>query len=115
MRTAIAALALTVCSAHAHSQEQAFDGWIVGAPCAERLQVADCPLRFVDQPVFLLESGEKLALLHGEGRTVGRAEIDKAYARKVRLTGEVKDGVLVPVRLDELEKSADKGFFKGCL
>jgi hypothetical protein len=115
MRTIVATVVLAAVSACAYAQEQAFDGWIVGAPCAERLQIADCPLKFVDHPVFLLESGEKLALVHGEGRTVGPAEIDKVYARKVRLTGEVKDGVLAPVRLDELEKSADKGFFKGCL
>jgi hypothetical protein len=115
MRALAFALPLALAAAAASADEQAFDGWIVGAPCADRLQVADCPLKFVDRPVFLLENGEKLALVHGEGRTVGPAEIDKVYARKVRLTGEVKDGVLAPVRLDELEKSADKGFFKGCL
>lgn len=90
-------------------------GWLVGAPCAVSLQVADCPLRHVDNPVLLLESGEKLAFAWGDGQAINAAAIDKSYAKKVRLTGEVKAGVLAPVKLDVLETSSEKKFFKGCL
>ncbi len=90
-------------------------GWLVGEPCAATLQVADCPLRFVDRPVLLLESGEKLAFAWGDGKAIDAVAIDKAYAKKVRLTGETRDGALVPVKLDVLETSSEKKFFKGCL
>lgn len=93
----------------------AWDGWLVGEPCAARLQVADCPLRHVDRPVLLLENGERLAFAWGEGQAVNAVAIDKSYAKKVRLTGEIKDGALVPVKLDVLETSVEKKFFKGCL
>lgn len=92
-----------------------WEGWLVGEPCAASLQVADCPLRHVDKTVLLLENGEKLAFQWGEGKTVGVADVDKSYAKKVRLTGELKAGVLAPVKLDLLETSAEKKFFKGCL
>lgn len=94
---------------------QSWEGWIVGAPCAASLQVADCPLRHVDQPVLLLEDGRKLAFLHGEGRSVAPDALDKAYGKKVRLTGEIRDGVLHPVKLETLEISGERKFFKGCL
>lgn len=90
-------------------------GWLVGEPCAASLQVADCPLRHIDQPVLLLESGERLAFAWGEGQAVNAAAVDKSYAKKVRLTGEIKDGLLAPVKLDVLETSGEKKFFKGCL
>lgn len=90
-------------------------GWLVGEPCATNLQVADCPLRHVDQTVLLLENGEKLAFQWGEGKAIGVAEVDKSYAKKVRLSGEIKAGVLAPVKLDLLETSGEKRFFKGCL
>lgn len=90
-------------------------GWLVGAPCAASLQVADCPLRHVDTTVLLLENGEKLGFSWGEGKAISVAEVDKSYAKKVRLTGELKAGVLAPVKLDVLETSSEKKFFKGCL
>jgi len=90
-------------------------GWMVGEPCAASLQVADCPLRHVDQPVLLLENGEKLAFAWGEGKAINAAAVDKSYAKKVRLSGEIKGGVLAPVKLDVLETSGEKKFFKGCL
>lgn len=90
-------------------------GWLVGEPCVASLQVADCPLRHIDRPVLLLENGEKFAFAWGEGRAVNAAAVDKSYAKKVRLTGDLKDGVLVPVKLDLLETSGEKKFFKGCL
>lgn len=94
---------------------QAWEGWIVGEPCAARLQVADCPLRHIERPVLLLEDGRALAFIHGEGRSVAPDALDKAYGKKVRLTGEVKDGVLHPLRLETLEVSGERKFFKGCL
>jgi hypothetical protein len=97
------------------AEQQTWEGWIVGAPCAERLQVADCPLSFVDRPVLLLENGQKLAFLSGDGKAISADEVDKAYAKKVRLSGEVKEGVLHPVKLDLLEVSGERKFFKGCL
>lgn len=97
------------------AEPQTWEGWIVGAPCADALRVADCPLRHVDEPVLLLENGQKLAFLSGEGKAMSADEIDKAYAKKVRLTGEVKSGVLHPVKLDLLEVSGERKFFKGCL
>lgn len=94
---------------------QAWEGWIVGEPCAVTLRVADCPLHYVDQPVLLLENGQKLAFLSGDGKAISAEEVDKAYAKKVRLSGEVKQGVLHPVKLDLLETSGERKFFKGCL
>jgi len=90
-------------------------GWLVGEPCAANLQVADCPLRHVDKTVLLLENGEKLAFQWGEGKAVGVTDVDKSYAKKVRLSGEIKAGVLAPTKLDLLETSGEKKFFKGCL
>ncbi len=106
--------ALSIPAAHA-GELQAWEGWIVGEPCAAALRVADCPLHYVDQPVLLLENGKKLAFLSGEGKSISAEEVDKAYAKKVRLSGEVKDGVLHPVKLDLLEISGERKFFKGCL
>lgn len=106
--------ALSFPAAHA-AEPQAWEGWIVGGACAEQLQVADCPLHYVDQPVLLLENGQKLAFLSGEGKAISAEEVDKAYAKKVRLSGEVKSGVLHPVKLDLLEISGERKFFKGCL
>lgn len=90
-------------------------GWLVGEPCAASLQVADCPLRHVDRPVLLLENGEKLAFAWGDSQAINPAAIDKSYAKKVRLTGEIKAGVIAPIKLDVLETSGEKKFFKGCL
>lgn len=99
----------------ARAEPPTFDGWVVGEPCAPILRVADCPLRFVDRPVLLLENGETLAFVFGEGKTIAPAEIDKVYARKVSVSGEIRDGVLVPIKLDLLEIVGERKFFKGCL
>ncbi|MFA5241243.1 MAG: hypothetical protein WC029_05815 [Sulfuricella sp.] len=116
MRRLAAGIVVALSFPAAHAGElQAWEGWIVGGPCAERLQVADCPLHYVDQPVLLLENGQKLAFLSGEGKAISAEEVDKAYAKKVRLSGEVKSGVLHPVKLDLLEISGERKFFKGCL
>ncbi|MDP1605760.1 MAG: hypothetical protein Q8L93_03815 [Rhodocyclaceae bacterium] len=90
-------------------------GWLVGEPCAASLQVADCPLRHVDKTVLLLENGEKLTFAWGDGKAVSVADVDKSYAKRVRLSGEIKAGVLAPTKLDVLETSSEKKFFKGCL
>lgn len=92
-----------------------WEGWLVGDPCAAKLQVADCPLRHIDQTVLLLESGERLAFAWGDGQAITAAAVDKSYAKKVRLTGEMKEGAIAPVKLDVLETSGEKKFFKGCL
>lgn len=94
---------------------ESWDGWIVGAPCANAYQVADCPLRHVDRPVLLLEDGRVLAFQHGEGKGVTPEAIDKAYGKKVRLSGELRQGELQPLKLDLLEVSGERKFFKGCL
>ena len=112
-RLAICALAGLALAAPADADE--WVGWLVGEPCAATLQVADCPLRHVDRPVLLLESGEKLAFAWGHGMAVTPATVDKSYAKKVRLTGELRDGAIKPVALDLLETSGEKKFFKGCL
>lgn len=92
-----------------------WEGWVVGEPCAASLQVADCPLRHIDRPVLLLESGRKLLFVWGEGQAVDTAAVDKLYGKKVRLTGDLRAGMLFPVRLDAQEASSEKRFFKGCL
>lgn len=92
-----------------------WEGWLVGEPCAANLQVADCPLRHVDTTVLLLENGEKLGFAWGEGKAISVADVDKSYAKKVRLSGELKAGMLTPTKLDLLETSGEKKFFKGCL
>jgi hypothetical protein len=99
----------------AHAASQSWDGWIIGEPCAASFQVADCPLRHIDRPVLLLEDGRTLAFVHGEGRSIAPDALDKAYGKKVRLSGELKDGVLQPVKLDLQESSGERKFFKGCL
>lgn len=109
----LAAGAGLLLAASAHAEE--WVGWLVGEPCAAGLQVADCPLRHIDRPVLLLEDGAKLAFAWGEGKAINAAAVDKAYAKKVRLTGEVKDGILAPIKLELLETSGEKKFFKGCL
>ncbi|OZA30713.1 MAG: hypothetical protein B7X93_02280 [Hydrogenophilales bacterium 17-61-9] len=113
-RTALLGLAL-LHAPLAHAASQTWDGWIIGEPCAAAFQVADCPLRHVDHPVLLLEDGRTLAFLYGEGRSIAPDALDKAYGKKVRLIGEFKDGVLQPVKLDLLETSGERKFFKGCL
>lgn len=102
-----------LCAAPAWAAD--WEGWIVGEPCAARLQVADCPLRHIDRPVLLLADGGKLAFLHGEGRSIAPDALDKAYGKKVRLSGELRDGVLHPLRMETLEVSGERKFFKGCL
>jgi hypothetical protein len=115
MRTLIALLALSL-SAAAHAVESpSWEGWIVGEPCADRLQVADCPLRHIERPVLLLEDGRALAFVMAEGRVASPAEVDKAYGKKVRIQGGLQDGVLQPVQLEVLEVSGERKFFKGCL
>jgi hypothetical protein len=115
MRTLIALLALSL-SAAAHAVESpSWEGWIVGEPCADRLQVADCPLRHIERPVLLLEDGRALAFVMAEGRVASPAEVDKAYGKKVRIQGGLQDGVLQPVKLEVLEVSGERKFFKGCL
>jgi hypothetical protein len=104
-----------LCAPPSFAATQAWEGWIVGEPCAARLQVADCPLRHIEHPVLLLEDGRALAFLHGEGKSIAPDALDKAYGKKVRLSGEAKDGVLHPVRLETLEISGERKFFKGCL
>lgn len=99
----------------AHAASESWDGWVVGEPCAARLQVADCPLRHIEHPVLLLEDGRTFVLLHGEGMGIASDSLDKAYGKKVRLTGEMKAGTLHPVKLDLLEASGERKFFKGCL
>lgn len=108
-------LTLACCLAAPAAVAGEWEGWLVGEPCAANLQVADCPLRHVDRPVLLLENGEKIAFLWGETGAVTPADVDRSYARKVRFTGEMRAGVLAPVKLDLLETSGEKKFFKGCL
>jgi hypothetical protein len=50
-----------------------------------------------------------------EGRVASPAEVDKAYGKKVRIQGGLQDGVLQPVKLEVLEVSGERKFFKGCL
>lgn len=107
------ALGLAI-TAHAEAP-QAWEGWIVGEPCAARLQVADCPLRHADRPVLLLEEGRALAFVVADGKGIAPDQVDKAYGKKVRIQGELKAGVLHPSRLDVLEISGERKFFKGCL
>lgn len=99
----------------AHAAGENWEGWVVGEPCAASFQVADCPLRHIEQPVLLLEDGRTLAFLHGEGGGIAPDALDKAYGKKVRLTGELRAGRLHPVKLDLLETSGERKFFKGCL
>jgi hypothetical protein len=109
-----AALLLAAGTARAGEAER-WEGWIVGEPCAGGPQITDCPLRFVDRPVLLMEDGRHLAFVFGDVAAVKTADIDGAYGRKVRLQGALKDGVIVPVRLDVLEATGERKFFKGCL
>jgi hypothetical protein len=115
MRIALALFALLVPAAAHAAEPQSWEGWIVGEPCAARMQVADCPLRHVNQPVLLLEEGRALAFVVAEGKAISPAEVDKAYGKKVRIEGGLQDGVLQPVRLETLEVSGERKFFKGCL
>lgn len=112
MKTLLASLG-TLLATQALAGE--WEGWLVGEPCAAARQVVDCPLRHVDRPVLLLENGEKLAFAWGDGMAVTPAAVDKSYAKKVRLTGELNGGTIAPVKLDVLETSGEKKFFKGCL
>jgi hypothetical protein len=115
MRTLIALLALSLAATANAAESQSWEGWVVGEPCADRLQVADCPLRHIDRPVLLLEDGRALAFVVAEGRAVSPAEVDKAYGKKIRIQGGLQDGVLQPVQLEVLEVSGERKFFKGCL
>lgn len=92
-----------------------WEGWIVGAPCADARRIADCPLRHVNEPVLLAANGEIHGFRHGAGTGVRQVDVDKGYGKKVRLTGELKEGVIESVRIDVLEKSGERKFFKGCL
>jgi hypothetical protein len=112
MKTLLASLGLLLAIPASAGE---WEGWLVGEPCAAKLQVADCPLRHIDHPVLLLESGERLAFAWGDGQAINPAAVDKSYAKKVRLTGEMKNGAIAPVKLDVLETSGEKKFFKGCL
>jgi len=96
-------------------EPQRWEGWIVGAPCAQSLQISDCPLRFISQPVLLLENGEHLLFDYGDKSPLKLSDIDLAYGRKVAIQGEQKEGVIAPARMDVLEVVGEKKFFKGCL
>lgn len=111
----LAAIMAVASPARAGGETAVWDGWIVGAPCAAELQVADCPLRHVDDPVLLTEAGDQIAFGFGDGTAVSDVDVDGAYGKKVRLTGRLADGRIEPVRMDLLEKSGAQKFFKGCL
>lgn len=97
------------------SEPAKWDGWIVGKPCVAELRIVDCPLRLIGEPVLLMEDGRHVAFLFGDKTAVKETDIDGAYGRKVRLQGSMKDGVVVPERMDLLEIVGEKKFFKGCL
>jgi hypothetical protein len=112
----IAAIMTAAFVSPSHAGELArWEGWIVGEPCVRSLQIAECPLRFVNQPVLLLENGEHLNFLYGEKSSLKHSDIDIAYGRKVAIQGEQRNGVIMPARLDVLEVTGEKKFFKGCL
>lgn len=90
-------------------------GWIVGKPCAANFQTQDCPLRYVDKPVLLAENGAVVDFAYGAETPIRDVDIDKSYGKKVRITGHIKNGAIQPIRLDALETSGEKKFFKGCL
>ena len=90
-------------------------GWIIGKPCVGSLKIQDCPLTHIDTPVLLLENGTALAFAYGKGSAIRDVDVDKNYGKKVRVTGELKDNAIRPIRLDALEKSGERKFFKGCL
>lgn len=92
-----------------------WEGWIIGKPCATQRQIADCPLRHIEEPVLLLENGEVYAFRYGDGSAIRLEDIDKSYSKKVRITGELAQGKIKSVRMDQLEKSKERTFFKGCL
>ncbi|KAB2873935.1 MAG: hypothetical protein F9K38_16225 [Pseudorhodoplanes sp.] len=112
----IAVTAVIVLTSHGWAGDLArWEGWIVGEPCVDSLQISDCPLRFRARPVLLQEDGSHLSFAHGDKSTLKHPDIDAAYGRKVVIQGEMKDGVVVPARLDVLEVVGEKKFFKGCL
>lgn len=111
----VAVLALLPVALPAAEALPTWEGWIVGVPCAADLRVADCPLRHVDKPVLLLENGEVYPFRYGGNSSIQEQDIDKAYSKKVRLTGAIADGGIESVRMDLLEQSGARTFFKGCL
>lgn len=111
----LAAAVAVASPALAGGETAVWDGWIVGGPCAADLRVADCPLRHIDDPVLLMEGGEQIAFHYGDGTAVSDVDVDRAYGKKVRLTGPLTHGRIEPVRMDLLEKSGAQKFFKGCL
>lgn len=111
----LAALLITETSIAKEDAYPRWDGWIVGKPCAEALRIIDCPLRLVDEPVLLLESGEVLTFRYGQDSPIRQMDLDKAYGKKVRIAGNVKEGVIQSIRMDLLEVSGERKFFKGCL
>ena len=113
-RATLAGLVLTAATP-AFAAVEGWEGWIIGEPCVTDPRVADCPLRDVDRPVLLLEDGHTLAFLHGDGLGITPEALDKAYAKRVRVTGELKAGVIHPLKLETLETSGERKFFKGCL
>ncbi|QFY88351.1 hypothetical protein D5125_02015 [Magnetovirga frankeli] len=125
-RRLLAGLLLLPLLAQAQTQAQAktqtqpqplptWEGWIVGRACAGELRVSDCPLRQVSDPVLLLENGRFYPFRYGDDSAIRYQDIDEAFSKRVRLTGAIEAGVIQSVRLDLLEVSAERTFFKGCL
>ncbi|MEW6647050.1 MAG: hypothetical protein AB1450_07615 [Pseudomonadota bacterium] len=115
MRRVLLTLALLPAGVFAAEPLPTWEGWIVGRPCAGELRVADCPLRHIDDPVLLLESGAAYPFSYGGAAAVRVQDVDQAYSKKVRLTGNIADGAIQAVRMDVLETSGARTFFKGCL
>lgn len=114
MTATVIALLFSVASAAA-AEPQTWEGWIVGKPCLDGPQIADCPLRFTDSPVLLLADGQHVGFRHGEAAAVKADDVDAAYGRRVRLQGRLDGDVIVPDRIDVLEATSERKFFKGCL
>lgn len=116
MRTlVVVAAGLVLAGSAAAAEPDRWEGWIVGEPCVGAPQIADCPLRFIDRPVLLLADGRHLAFQHGGTAAIKATDVDAAYGRKVRIQGSMADDGIVPVRIDVLEATGERKFFKGCL
>jgi hypothetical protein len=92
--------------------DQKIKGKLIGEECAQQLKLGECFLEKAYPMVLFTEEGDYYRV---ELKGVDIVELDRAFGKRVELTGTVSDGEIKVKKIEILEPVNQQEFFKGCL
>jgi len=105
-------LALILTGGQPRVEGETLTGKLIGEECAKRLKLTDCYLEYAYPMVLFTDEGEYYRLKLGG---VDQLELDKAFGKRVEISGTLEGRTIRVRRLKVLEPVGEPEFFKGCL